>query len=64
MGSFDKQVSLVDQIARRVCRVWLVAFLLRGKQIVREFTPREGVEEPLGIVKSCTKLADDLIALL
>src|SRR5207302_6911239 len=64
MGGLDKEVSFVDQITCRIRCMRLIAFLLRGKQIVSEFTASKGIEKFLRIVKPDAEFADDLIAIL
>src|SRR5260370_458260 len=59
-----KQVSFVDQVTRRVGGVRLVTLLLRGKQIVSEFTAGKGIEKFLRIVKPYAEFADHLIGIL
>src|SRR5580692_9646844 len=59
-----EEVSFVDQITCRIGRVWLVAFLLRGKQIVSEFAAGKRVEKLLRIVKPGPEFADYLIGIL
>src|SRR5260370_12394553 len=60
----DKQVSFVDQVTRRVGGVRLLTLLLRGKQIVSEFTAGKGIEKFLRIVKPYAAFADHLIGVL
>ena len=57
---FDEEMRLVDQIARGIGRVRLIRFLVRGKQILREFAAGKRIEEFLRVVKPRAKFADDL----
>src|SRR5260370_36942661 len=62
--SLDKQVSFVDQVTRRVGGVRLLTLLLRGKQIVSEFTAGKGIEKFLRFIKFRTRFYDHLILIV
>src|SRR5260370_27674881 len=62
--SLDKQVSFVAQVTRRVGGVRLLTLLLRGKQIVSEFTAGKGIEKFLRIVKPYAEFAAHLLRIL
>src|SRR5580700_3919867 len=62
VGGVYEQRRLLDQLVRGLGGRLLAPLLMRAKEVVGEFSPREGVEEQAGVIEVLTELGDDLVA--